>query len=152
SRRGALPCAAGRRALRRAWLGRGDRAGAPALSAQSGRDPPRAALSQIARAPLQPDGGAGRRRARGGLMSSRVARWLEASRASGVILIVLLLGLWQFSALYVLDTPTWPPVTRILQAWYENVADGTLIRHLLATLWRQMLGYWLAVALGVGLG
>ncbi len=85
-------------------------------------------------------------------MSGRIAHWLEASRGSGVILIVALLGLWQFSALYVLDTPTWPPVTRILQAWYENIVDGTLIRHLLATLWRQMLGYWLAVALGIGLG
>src|SRR5262249_42105772 len=144
--------AAGRRAQRRAGFGRRDRAGAPALSAQPGSDPPRSALSQAARAPLQSDGGAGRRRARGGLMSGRVTHWLEASRASGVILIVLLLGLWQFSALYVLDTPTWPPVTRILQAWYENLVDGTLIRHLLATVWRQLLGYWLAVALGVGLG
>src|SRR5262249_58587999 len=65
---------------------------------------------------------------------------------------VLLLAFWQFSALYIMKTPTWPPVTRIFEAWYENVADGTLIVHLLATLWRQMLGYWLAVLLGVVLG
>ena len=79
-------------------------------------------------------------------------RWLETSRGSGVILIVLLLGFWQFSALYIMDTPTWPPVTRIFVAWYENIADGTIIKHLLATLWRQMLGYGLAVVLGISLG
>jgi ABC-type nitrate/sulfonate/bicarbonate transport system permease component len=74
------------------------------------------------------------------------------SRLSGLALIVLLLVLWQLSALYVVRTPTWPPVTDILSAWYANIADGTLIGHLLATLWRQMLGYVLAVVAGVGLG
>jgi ABC-type nitrate/sulfonate/bicarbonate transport system permease component len=85
-------------------------------------------------------------------MSGRVARWFETSRGSGVILILLLLALWQFSALYIMDTPTWPPVTRIFVAWYENIVDGTLIKHLLATLWRQMLGFSLAVVLGISLG
>jgi ABC-type nitrate/sulfonate/bicarbonate transport system permease component len=54
--------------------------------------------------------------------------------------------------MYVVESPTWPPVTQILEAWYENLADGTLLRHLLATLWRQMLGYGIAVVLGVGVG
>ena len=103
-------------------------------------------------AALSFDGGAGRRRPHGGIVSNRIVHWLESSRVSGVCLILLLLCFWQFSALYMLDTPTWPPVTRILSAWYENIADGTLIRHLLATLWRQMLGYSLAVLLGVTLG
>jgi ABC-type nitrate/sulfonate/bicarbonate transport system permease component len=85
-------------------------------------------------------------------MRRAIVHWLETSRGSGIILIVLLLALWQFSAVYVMDTPTWPPVTRIFAAWYENVADGTLIMHLLATLWRQMLGYSLAVTLGITLG
>jgi ABC-type nitrate/sulfonate/bicarbonate transport system permease component len=79
-------------------------------------------------------------------------RWLRDSRASGVVLIALLLVLWQLSAMYVVDTPTWPPVTQILQAWYENLADGTLPHHLLATLWRQMLGYGIAAILGIGVG
>ena len=74
------------------------------------------------------------------------------SRFSGLVLIALLLVLWQASALYVVQTPTWPPVTEIFAAWYENVADGTLVRHLLATLWRQMLGYFLAVIAGIALG
>jgi ABC-type nitrate/sulfonate/bicarbonate transport system permease component len=83
---------------------------------------------------------------------SRIVLWLRTSRASGVILILLLLALWQFSALYVMDTPTWPPVTRIFQAWLSDLLDGTLISNLVATFWRQMLGYWLAVALGIGVG
>jgi len=83
---------------------------------------------------------------------SRVGQWLKTSRGSGVILILLLLALWQFSALYLMDTPTWPPVTRIFQAWVSDLLDGTLITNLLATFWRQMLGYWLAVVLGIGVG
>ena len=83
---------------------------------------------------------------------SRIAQWLKTSRGSGVILILLLLALWQFSALYLMDTPTWPPVTRIFQAWISDLLDGTLITNLLATFWRQMLGYWLAVVLGIGVG
>jgi ABC-type nitrate/sulfonate/bicarbonate transport system permease component len=79
-------------------------------------------------------------------------RFLGGSRISGLILILLLLAFWQFSALYLVHTPTWPPVTRIFEAWWENLADGTLIGHLLATLWRQMLGYGLAVVLGIGFG
>jgi ABC-type nitrate/sulfonate/bicarbonate transport system permease component len=78
--------------------------------------------------------------------------WLRDSRISGVALIVLLLVVWQLSAIYVVDTPTWPPVTLIFEAWYQNIADGTLVHHLLATLWRQMLGYGIAVVLGVGVG
>jgi ABC-type nitrate/sulfonate/bicarbonate transport system permease component len=83
---------------------------------------------------------------------SRFVQWLKTSRVSGVILILLLLALWQFSALYVMDTPTWPPVTRIFQAWVSDLLDGTLISNLVATFWRQMLGYWLAVVLGIGVG
>ncbi|HZR60564.1 MAG TPA: ABC transporter permease [Xanthobacteraceae bacterium] len=83
---------------------------------------------------------------------SRTVQWLKTSRGSGVILILLLLALWQFSALYVMDTPTWPPVTRIFQAWVSDLLDGTLINNLVATFWRQMLGYWLAVVLGIGVG
>jgi ABC-type nitrate/sulfonate/bicarbonate transport system permease component len=85
-------------------------------------------------------------------MTRRLLKWLQTSRGSGVILILLLLVAWQISALYVMDTPTWPPVTRIFQAWVADLLDGTLISNLLATFWRQMLGYWLAVVLGIGVG
>ena len=85
-------------------------------------------------------------------MKAALQQFFGGSRLSGLILIVLLLAFWQFSALYLVHIPTWPPVTRIFQAWWENIADGTLIGHLFATLWRQMLGYGLAVILGIVLG
>ena len=59
------------------------------------------------------------------------------------MLIVLLLAFWEISALYIVRTPTWPPVTDVFVAWFNNVIDGTLPLHLFATLWRQMLGYFL---------
>jgi ABC-type nitrate/sulfonate/bicarbonate transport system permease component len=85
-------------------------------------------------------------------MSRRIVQWLQTSRGSGVILVLMLLALWQFSALYLMDTPTWPPVTRIFEAWVADLLDGTLISNLLATFWRQMLGYSLAVVLGISVG
>jgi ABC-type nitrate/sulfonate/bicarbonate transport system permease component len=77
---------------------------------------------------------------------------LRDSRLSGLLLIAALLALWQLSAMYVVSSPTWPTVTRIFEAWSENVADGTIPKHMLATFWRQMLGYGLAIVLGIGLG
>lgn len=85
-------------------------------------------------------------------MSRGILRWLQTSRASGVLLILLLLAVWQLSALYIMDTPSWPPVTRIFQAWVADLLDGSLVVNLLATLWRQMLGYCLAVLFGIGIG
>jgi ABC-type nitrate/sulfonate/bicarbonate transport system permease component len=85
-------------------------------------------------------------------MSALIDRWLVQSRASGVLLIAMLLLFWELSALYLVRTPTWPPVTLIFQAWITNMLDGTLPLHLVATLWRQMLGYGLAIILGVSMG
>lgn len=85
-------------------------------------------------------------------MSKKLQALLRNSRTSGVILIALLLALWQLSAMYLVRSPTWPTVTRIVDAWVENFADGTLPGHMLATFWRQMLGYGLAMILGVTLG
>jgi ABC-type nitrate/sulfonate/bicarbonate transport system permease component len=85
-------------------------------------------------------------------MSAKLQMALRDSRLSGVALIALLLVLWQLSAMYLVTSPTWPTVTRIFEAWFENIADGTLPYHLLATFWRQMLGYGLAVVLGITLG
>jgi NitT/TauT family transport system permease protein len=77
---------------------------------------------------------------------------LRDSRLSGVLLIGALLLLWQLSAMYVVHSVTWPTVTRIFEAWAENVVDGTIPGHMLATFWRQMLGYGLAIVIGVALG
>jgi ABC-type nitrate/sulfonate/bicarbonate transport system permease component len=48
------------------------------------------------------------------------------SRAPGVILLALLLLIWQLSPTYWFTSPTWPTVTRIFEAWFENIADGTI--------------------------
>jgi ABC-type nitrate/sulfonate/bicarbonate transport system permease component len=85
-------------------------------------------------------------------MIAKLNSVLRDSRVSGVILIGLLLLVWQLSAMYLVKTPTWPTITRIFEAWFENIADGTLPLHLVATFWRQMLGYGLAVVLGIALG
>jgi len=85
-------------------------------------------------------------------MRDRLRSILLDSRVAGVILIALLLACWQLSAMYLVKSPTWPTVTRIFEAWIENFADGTLPRHMVATFWRQMLGYGLAVVIGVTLG
>ena len=82
----------------------------------------------------------------------RIEAILRDTRVSGVILIALLLLVWQLSAMYVVISPTWPTVTRIFEAWSENMVDGTLLKHIVATFWRQMLGYGLATVLGIGLG
>jgi ABC-type nitrate/sulfonate/bicarbonate transport system permease component len=85
-------------------------------------------------------------------MNAKLQTILRDTRASGVMLIALLLVLWQLSAMFLVRSPTWPTVTRIFEAWFENIADGTLVWHLLATFWRQMLGYGLAVVIGIALG
>jgi len=85
-------------------------------------------------------------------MRSRLRTLLRESRVAGVVLIALLLVLWQLSAMYLVHSPTWPSVTQIVEAWVENLADGTLPTHIVATFWRQMLGYGLAVVLGATLG
>lgn len=83
---------------------------------------------------------------------SGLSRWLTQSRLIGVLLIALLLGLWQYSALQMVQTPTWPPVTLIVVTWAENLWDGTLLEHVFATFWRQALGYVIAAVLGIAFG
>jgi ABC-type nitrate/sulfonate/bicarbonate transport system permease component len=85
-------------------------------------------------------------------MNPKLCTFLRESRVTGVILIMLLLLAWQLSAMYLFRSPTWPTVTRIFEAWFDNIVDGTLPSHLLATLWRQMFGYGLAVVVGIALG
>ncbi len=85
-------------------------------------------------------------------MTARLQALLRESRIAGVLLIAALLLLWQFSAMFVVQSPTWPTVTRIFAAWSENVLDGTIPGHMVATFWRQMLGYGLAAVLGIALG
>jgi ABC-type nitrate/sulfonate/bicarbonate transport system permease component len=81
-----------------------------------------------------------------------IGNWMARSRFPGFVLICALLAIWQITAVYVVQIPSWPPVTRVLEAWFEDTADGTIPFHLLITLARQMTGYVLAVILGIGFG
>src|SRR5262249_4365577 len=150
-RRGALSRPARHPAQRLARHHRRRGISAARLSAPADRDPQRPALSRAARAALSRHGRAGHGRT-GGPMIPRLRSLLRDTRVSGVILILLLLAAWQLSATYVVTSPTWPKVTRIFEAWWDNVIDGTLPGHLLATFWRMMLGYGLAIVLGITLG
>ncbi len=71
---------------------------------------------------------------------------LSGTRASGAFLIVLLLGLWQYSAYYWVTSPNWPPVTQIARALVAGLASGELPEVFGSSLYRMLSGY----ALGVG--
>src|SRR5262249_53805305 len=150
SRRGALRRPASNPAERVAGDDRAECRGATALPAAADRNPQRARVPQTARASLPQHGRASDGRPGGRAVKAWTA--FRDSRAPGVILLALLLLIWQLSATYWFTSPTWPTVTRIFEAWFENIADGTIPGHLIATLWRQMLGYGLAVVIGITLG
>jgi ABC-type nitrate/sulfonate/bicarbonate transport system permease component len=82
-------------------------------------------------------------------VSVRQAGW----RWSGVLFIVVLLGLWEgASRAGWVYTVYMPPVTRIAAAWGELIASGELLLALGSSLYRMALGYAAAVALAVPLG
>lgn len=75
------------------------------------------------------------------------------SRASGFILIVLLLGLWEvLSRLTWVDPNYLPPVSTIVLSMYELVESLEIVRHLLITLKRVIMGYLLGASVGYLLG
>lgn len=75
------------------------------------------------------------------------------SRVIGVLLILLLLVLWEISSRTgMIDSPTWVPVSKVFIALWEMVMDGTLLKHVLATLKRMAMGYGIGVVLGVTVG
>jgi ABC-type nitrate/sulfonate/bicarbonate transport system permease component len=75
------------------------------------------------------------------------------SRLSGIGVVVLLLLAWQEASLHgVVDRAVVPPVTDVLHAWVDAMADGSLGDALTSTLERFAIGYTLAVVLGVSIG
>lgn len=71
---------------------------------------------------------------------------LGDTRASGVLLVALLLALWQYSALHWVSSPNWPPVTQVARAMVAGFASGELLEVFGSSLYRMLWGY----ALGVG--
>ncbi|HQS01129.1 MULTISPECIES: ABC transporter permease [unclassified Polaromonas] len=73
-------------------------------------------------------------------------------RLWGVLLLVLLLVLWQVSALWWVSSTSWPPVTEILKAIAAGLANGELAQVFGSTLWRMAIGFAIGSAAGVLLG
>lgn len=78
---------------------------------------------------------------------------LSNSRASGVVLVLALLGLWEASArLGIVQSTNWPPFSAVIAGLFSSIADGELLPIILSTLWRLARGYAVGSALGVTLG
>ena len=83
---------------------------------------------------------------------ARTFRWSD-SRASGVVLVLALLGLWEASARFgIIQSVNWPPFSTVIATLVTSLADGELLPVTLSTLWRMARGYALGCAIGVPLG
>lgn len=102
--------------------------GAPPTDAPIGLVDPRAAVRRVQRKPVIP---------------RAVQRLLGP---------VLLVGLWQLlSTVGIFDERTVPPPTRVLDAAWTLIADGTFQDHLTASLLRVGYGLVFGIVLGLGL-
>jgi ABC-type nitrate/sulfonate/bicarbonate transport system permease component len=80
-------------------------------------------------------------------------RSLWQSRASGGLLLILLLCFWEASArLGVVQSLNWPPFTVVLGSLYANIVSGEIGPVVLSTLWRMLRGYAIGCAVGVSVG
>lgn len=78
--------------------------------------------------------------------------WL-GGRASGVLLIVALLSLWELSSrLGWVVSAYWPPVSQILAAALTQLTGGEILLSLAATMRRAAIGYVAASVAGIVLG
>lgn len=75
-----------------------------------------------------------------------------ATRASGALLLVLLLALWQYSASHWVASPNWPPVTQIFVALWAGVVSGELPEVFGSSLYRMLAGYAIGVGAGLVIG
>ncbi|MGP4003743.1 ABC transporter permease [Streptomyces sp. 8N706] len=69
------------------------------------------------------------------------------------VAVAALLALWETAPrLGLVDRTFLPPLSEVVQAWWELLADGQLATHLEASLVRSLSGFGLAVAVAVPLG
>lgn len=73
-------------------------------------------------------------------------------RLWGVLLLVLLLVLWQVTAMCCVRSTNWPPVTEILRALATGLGGGELTQVFGSTLWRMAAGFAIGSVAGVLLG
>jgi ABC-type nitrate/sulfonate/bicarbonate transport system permease component len=78
---------------------------------------------------------------------------LFKSKLSGLLLIVLLLGLWEAVArAHLLATVAFPPFSRVFETFWGLTSTGQILFLLLPSLERLAIGYLFALVLGVTLG
>ena len=75
------------------------------------------------------------------------------TRASGFLLLVLLMCLWEVSARTgMVRSDNWPPLSSVLVAFADGVWSGELPRLLLATLYHSLTGFVVGSLIGVVVG
>mgnify|MGYP000494014351 CR=1 FL=1 len=77
---------------------------------------------------------------------------LELRRTSGFVLLLALLGIWQISALWWVESPNWPPVTAIVVAFFNGLASGEILQVFGSSMWRMLVGYLAGAIVGVSIG
>ena len=84
---------------------------------------------------------------------SRPIHRLRDSRASGVLLVLALLVLWEATArLGIVQSSNWPPFSTVMVSMVNSIADGELLPVIVSTLWRMARGYVIGCALGIVVG
>ena len=77
-------------------------------------------------------------------------RWV---RASGFILVALVLCFWEVSTRFgLIRSENWPPLSSVLVAFAEGIWSGELPRLLLSTLYRSLTGFVIGSAAGIVVG
>ena len=77
---------------------------------------------------------------------------LAGGRTSGVLLVLALLGLWQLSALYWIESSNWPTLGAIARAMGKGLASGELFTVFGSSLRLMGSGYAIGALLAVALG
>lgn len=85
-------------------------------------------------------------------MAAEALGRLFRTRASGALLLVALLLLWQLSAQRWVASPNWPPVTQIAAALVAGIGTGEFLEVFGSSLYRMLAGYLLGTAAGLALG
>jgi NitT/TauT family transport system permease protein len=105
-----------------------------------------------------PDGAAAQASASPAVSAARSGRWRRTAAWFGStvqrsIAIVVLLAVWEIlPRLNVVDATFLPPLSQVLQAWWDLAASGQLAQHVEASLIRSMAGFGLAIGIAVPLG
>jgi ABC-type nitrate/sulfonate/bicarbonate transport system permease component len=94
----------------------------------------------------------GRRSPFAGRVRNSWAR-LRQTRASGVALVLVLLGLWEGSVRSgLVESANWPAFSAVLASLFRDIVDGELPTVIGSTLWRMARGYAIGCAIAVPLG